>query len=129
MIGGWLTLFVSSALNLAWLVSLRYAQGFQRLLPLAGVALFGMTSTYCLSRAMLVLPTSIAYAVFMGLTVVGSVAIDAFILREPLGAPRIGFVVLIVLGTAGLQATTTALTVKPPVAHASVTGDRVVTQP
>jgi len=129
MIGGWLTLLLSSALNIAWLVSLRYAQGFQRLLPLAGVALFGMSSTYCLSRSMVVLPTSIAYAVFMGLTVVGSVAFDAFILREPLGASRLGFVLLIVLGTAGLQATTPATRTARSTPTAAVTRDGVVTQP
>jgi quaternary ammonium compound-resistance protein SugE len=100
----WFFVIASGLLNIGWLVSLRQSSGFQRLLPLAGMALFGLGSTYCLSRAMLLVPASVAFVVYTGLTVAGSLAFDVLVLRQSFGLARVGFLALIVVGIIGLQA-------------------------
>jgi quaternary ammonium compound-resistance protein SugE len=99
----WFFVVASGLLNIGWLVSLRQTSGFQHLLPLVGMAAFGLSSTYCLSRAMLMMPASIAFVVYTGLTVAGSLAFDVLVLRQSFGIARIGFLALIVVGIVGLQ--------------------------
>ncbi|HTR77348.1 MAG TPA: SMR family transporter [Gemmatimonadaceae bacterium] len=99
----WFFVIASGVLNIGWLVSLRQTAGFHRLIPLGGMALFGLSSTYCLSRAMLLMPASVAFVVYTALTVAGSLAFDVIVLRQSFGSARIGFIVLIVIGILGLQ--------------------------
>lgn len=99
----WFFVIASGLLNIGWLVSLRRTAGFHHLLPLVGMALFGLSSTYCLSRAILLMPASVAFVVYTALTVAGSLAFDVFVLRQSFGMARIGFLMLIVVGILGLQ--------------------------
>jgi quaternary ammonium compound-resistance protein SugE len=103
---GLLYLISSGLLNVGWLVSLRGTDGLRRLIPLIPMILFGATSTLCLSRALTALPASIAYIVYSALSIGGSLLFDLVILKQPISTTRLVFLILIMIGIAGLQTTT-----------------------
>ena len=98
----WLFLVLSSLLQVGWVVSLRQAQGFTRLVPIVFFGLFGFTSTLCLSKALEGIPMGVAYAVWTGISVAGSVLVDLVVFRE-VGFFRLACIALILLGTTGLK--------------------------
>lgn len=98
----WVFLVLSGLLQIGWVVSLRQTQGFTRLVPILFFALFGVTSTVCLAQALKGLPMGVAYAVWTGISVAGSVLVDAIVFRE-VGLVRLACIVLILLGTTGLK--------------------------
>jgi quaternary ammonium compound-resistance protein SugE len=99
----WLFLVLSALLQLTWIVSLRFMDGFARLLPIAGYLISGLGAAVFLSLAMKAIPMGTAYAVWMGVSLVGALLVDAAFFREPLNAVRVSCALLIVAGTCGLQ--------------------------
>ena len=98
----WAYLVLSALLQVGWVVSLRQTQGFTRLVPVLLFGLFGLTSTICLSRALDGIPMGVAYAIWTGISVAGSVFIDLVVFREA-GLLRLACIALILLGTTGLK--------------------------
>ena len=99
----WFFLIASGILNVGWLVFLQKSDGFRQLLPLLGNAAFGLSSTYCFSRALQSLPMSTAYAVYTGLSVMGAYAFDAVALRQTPGVARLCLASLVICGAVGLR--------------------------
>ena len=98
----WTLLVVSSLLQVGWLVSLRETHGMTRLAPLAINAMFGFTSTLLLSVSLESIPMSAAYAVWTGLSVIGTVLAD--LPARPSGLlPKAACILLILAGTTGLR--------------------------
>ncbi len=98
----WSFLFASGILQIGWLVALRETQGFTRVVPIVFYALFGLSSTYCLAKALEGIPMSTAYAVWTGISVVGSVIVDPTLFTRP-NLLRIACILLVVAGVAGLK--------------------------
>ena len=98
----WLFLTLSGLLQIGWVVSLRQTQGFTRFVPVLFFAFFGLTSTVCLAQALKGIPMGVAYAVWTGISVAGSVLVDVIVFRE-VGLLRLACIVLILLGTTGLK--------------------------
>ena len=99
---GWLFVVLSALLQIGWLIALRQIEGFRRPVPLLLYAFFGFTSAWCLGRALAVLPLSVAYAAWTGISVAGSVAVDVLVAGE-IGFARLVCILLIVAGAAGLR--------------------------
>lgn len=99
----WILLVISGMLDVAWAVSMKYAQGYTRLgwslVSLALLAAF----IYLLGRCLEVLPVGTAYAVWTGIGAVGTTIIGILLFSEPVNAMRIGSIALVVLGIAGLK--------------------------
>jgi quaternary ammonium compound-resistance protein SugE len=98
----WLYLVLSALLQVGWVVSLRQTQGFTRLVPILFFGFFGLTSTICLGKALEGIPMGVAYAVWTGISVAGSVLVDLVVYRE-VGLLRLACIALILLGTTGLK--------------------------
>ncbi|CAM5214866.1 hypothetical protein ARD30_20825 [Bosea thiooxidans] len=94
----WLLLVVSGLLDVAWAVSMKYAEGYTRpgwsLISLLLLAAF----VYLLGRVLAVLPVGSAYAVWTGIGAAGTVLLGVLLFGESLSPARIGGVVLVVLG-------------------------------
>lgn len=99
----WALLILSGLLDVAWAVSMKYAEGYSRpgwtLLSLLLLASF----VYLLGRVLEVLPVGTAYAVWTGIGAVGTAVCGMLFLGESRDALRIGSILLIVLGIAGLH--------------------------
>lgn len=99
----WVLLVVSGLLDVAWAISMKYAEGYTRpgwsLLSLLLLAAF----IYLLGRTLEVLPVGTAYAVWTGIGAVGTAALGIVLFNEPLSVLRLGSIGLIVVGIAGLK--------------------------
>ena len=99
----WLALFLSGAFEVGWIVSLKMMNGFSRGLPLLGYLGFGLGAAVFLSLAMRSIPMATAYAVWVGVSVVGAVAVDVTVFKQPWSAFRGVCTILIVAGACGLK--------------------------
>jgi quaternary ammonium compound-resistance protein SugE len=99
----WLLLTASAGFEVVWIVSLKMTDGFARLLPLVVYAVSGLGAAVLLSMAMKAIPMATAYAVWMGISLVGALLVDVALFKEPCGSFRLGCALLIVAGTCGLQ--------------------------
>ena len=101
----WSYLFLAGLFEVVWAVGLKYTDGFSRpgasVLTLAAMAV----SVYLLSRAVATLPVGTAYAVWTGLGAVGTALVGMVLFGESRAPARLAFVGLIVVGIAGLHAT------------------------
>ncbi len=99
----WIFLVVSGILEVGWIVSLKATDGFSRLLPMIGYAVFGLGAAFFLSLSMKSIPMGTAYASWMGVSVVGAVLIDVVVYKQPCGPTRVLCALAIVAATCGLK--------------------------
>ncbi len=99
----WLILFVAGLCEVGWAVGLKYTEGFTRLWPTVGVAAALAASMALLAWAVKTLPLGTAYAVWTGIGAVGAVTLGIVLFKEPVTAPRLVCLGLIVAGILGLR--------------------------
>lgn len=109
MITPWLLLGASSLFQVGWLVSLRETNGFRRPVPILLYAVFGIASTFFLSRSLERIPMATAYAVWTGLSVLGTLLFEIGSGRQAGEPVRVVLILLIVAAAAGLLLTNGAL--------------------
>lgn len=99
----WLALLAAGLLDVAWAVSMKYAEGYTRLgwtlLSLVLLAAF----VFLLGRCLTVLPVGTAYAVWTGIGAAGTVLMGAILFGESLEPLRLGGVALVVAGIVTLR--------------------------
>ena len=94
----WIYLTVAGLFETVWAVSLKYSQGFSRLVP-SVVTVVGMIASFAfLSVALKHLPLGTAYAIWTGIGAVGAFVLGIVVLGEPANAMRVAAAVLIVAG-------------------------------
>ena len=99
----WTFLIVSGLFEVGWIVSLKMTSGFSRFVPLAGYVLCGGAAALFLSLALKTIPMGTAYAVWMAVSVVGALFVDAAWFKQPTSGFQIACAILIVAGTCGLK--------------------------
>ena len=100
----WVWLAVAGGFEMVWAVLLKYTEGFTRIGFSAATLAAMAVSFYCMSRALQVLPMSTVYAVWVGIGAVGTAVWGMAVEGDPASAMRIGCLVLILGGVAGLKA-------------------------
>ena len=99
----WGLLIVSGLLDVAWAISMKYAEGYTR--PgwsLLSLALLG-TFIYLLGRTLEILPVGTAYAVWTGIGAVGTAALGIILFGESMSTARLASIALVIAGIAGLK--------------------------
>lgn len=99
----WLILLVGGLCEVGWLILLKYAEGFTRLLPSIGTLAFMAASIGCLGLAVRSLPLGTAYGVWTGTSIASAAALGIYLFNEPATLLRLTSIGLIVLGIAGLR--------------------------
>lgn len=101
----WVILVVAGLLETCWAVGLKYTDGFRRPLPslLTGAAI--VASMWLLAVAARSLPIGTAYPVWVGIGATGAAVLGVVLLGEPLTAPRVLFLAMLVVSIVGLKAT------------------------
>ena len=102
----WLLLVFAGLLEVGWAIGLKYTDGFTRLWPSLGTVLAMIASLWMLGIAMRTLPVGTAYAVWVGVGAVGTVALGIVLLGEPANPGRVVSVALIIAGIVGLKLAT-----------------------
>ncbi len=99
----WLLLIIAGFLDVAWAISMKYAEGYTRpgwtILSLALLAAF----VYLLGRVLEVLPVGTAYAIWTGIGAAGTVLLGITLFGETINLMRLGGVALIVVGIVALK--------------------------
>lgn len=102
----WIALLVAGLFEVAWVIGLKYSQGFTRLTPslltLGAMAI----SMGLLAWAVRTLPIGTAYAIWTGLGAVGAVLLGIVLFNEPANPVRLACVAAIVGGIIGLKLST-----------------------
>ncbi|HAG91213.1 MAG TPA: hypothetical protein DCL41_05045 [Bdellovibrionales bacterium] len=101
----WLILFFAGILEIFWAVGLKYTEGFTRIIPSALTLIALAGSMYLLSKAAQTLPIGTAYAIWVGIGAVGASIFGILLFKEPLTAPRMLFMALLIISIVGLKFT------------------------
>ena len=99
----WLALVTAGVLDVAWAISMKYADGYTRLgwslLSLALLAAF----VFLLGRALQALEVGVAYAVWTGIGAVGTLVMGVVLFGEALSGMKLAGIVLVMMGIAVLK--------------------------
>ena len=99
----WLYLVIAGLLEIVWAVGLKYTDGFTRLVPSAVTLAAMAASVYFLALAVRTIPIGTGYAVWTGIGAVGVAILGMVLFDETKDLVRIGCILLIVAGIAGLK--------------------------
>ena len=99
----WIWLTVAGLLEVVWAIGLKYTDGFTRLWPSAITLVAMVASVYCLAVAVRTIPIGTGYAVWTGIGAVGVAILGMVLFGESAALARIGSILLIVAGIAGLK--------------------------
>ena len=99
----WLLLVLAGLLEIGWALGLKYSNGFSRLWPSIATVAAMIVSMWLLGIAARSLPIGTAYAVWVGIGAVGTVALGILLLDEAATPVRLASVALILLGIIGLK--------------------------
>jgi quaternary ammonium compound-resistance protein SugE len=101
----WTLLFMAGALEVSWLIAMKYSDGFTRLWPTVLVFALGTLSFYLLSLCLKAIPVGTAYVVWTGIGAVGGAVVGMLLFDEPRHAWRLVSMALVVAGIVGLKLT------------------------
>lgn len=99
----WLYLLAAGLFEIGWAVGLRHSDGFSRLWPSCWTLVCMLASLVLLELALRELPLGSAYAVWVGIGIVGSLIAGILLWQEPVGLLRLASVGFIVLGIVGVK--------------------------
>jgi quaternary ammonium compound-resistance protein SugE len=99
----WTALIAAGLLDVAWAISLKYADGYTRLgwSLVSLILLAGFV--FLLGRALQALPVGTAYAVWTGIGAVGTVLMGVVLFDETLNLARLGGIALVLVGIIALK--------------------------
>lgn len=99
----WIYLMIAGLFEVAWVLSLKYSQGFTR--PLAsGAAVVLMLASFCfLSLAVRQIPVGVGYVIWTGFSAAGVAVFGVLFFAEQLTGLRVLCLLLILIGIAGLN--------------------------
>ena len=104
----WIWLIIAGALEVAWAVGLKYADGFTKLWPSVITVALMLASFWCLAQAVKGLPLGTSYAIWTGIGAVGTAVFGILLFKEPATVARLVCMLLIVAGIVGLKLTARA---------------------
>lgn len=102
----WLLLIIAGLEEIISVIAMKYIDGFKKKTPLVIMALGLGLSFFCLTQAMIVIPSGVAYAVWAGVGAVGITLVSMFWFKEKYNRTQMVFLMFIVVGIIGLKLTT-----------------------
>jgi quaternary ammonium compound-resistance protein SugE len=99
----WVLIVLAGILETVWALGLKYSDGFTRLWPSVITAVAVTGSFLLLSSAMKSLPVGTAYAVWVGIGVLGTAIFAIILFNEPVTLMRILGIGLILTGIVVLK--------------------------
>lgn len=99
----WGLVILAGLLETGWAIGLKYSEGFTRPMPSVLTIVGALASFWLLSMAMRDLPVGTAYAVWVGIGMVGTAITAMVLFGEPVNAMRIAGLGLILAGIAALK--------------------------
>ncbi|MGI4871418.1 MAG: DMT family transporter [Janthinobacterium lividum] len=118
----WIYLLLASVMEVCWNYSLKYTKleqvkaidwshfftdkaGIATLAPAIGYIAFGVGNVFFFSKALNFIPASTAFAIWMGMALVGIKIVDTLILKEAFQWAHVFYIGCILVGILGLKRT------------------------
>jgi len=101
----WILLIVAGLFEVCWAVGLKYTDGFRRILPSVLVVISIVASMIFLSLAERSIPIGTAYAVWVGIGVLGAAVLGIILFQDPVTPARLVFLTLLLVSMIGLKLT------------------------
>ncbi|CAG1020623.1 undecaprenyl phosphate-alpha-L-ara4N flippase subunit ArnE [Patescibacteria group bacterium] len=101
----WIFLLAAGCVEIVFALSLKYNEGFTKLIPSIITAVSGIGSFGLLTLAIRTLPLGTAYAVWTGMGAVGVAIMGIVLFKEPMDWARLFSLSLVILGIIGLKLT------------------------
>lgn len=102
----WLILLIAGFFEVGWAIGLKYTEGFSRFWPSVATLAAIVISMGLLGFVMKSIPVGTAYAVWVGIGIIGAAVLGIILFGEPVNALRIISLGIIILGIAGLKLST-----------------------
>jgi quaternary ammonium compound-resistance protein SugE len=99
----WFVLIGAGLFEIGWAVGLKHTHGFSRLWPTVGTIAAMVISLWLLGLAMRSFELGTAYAIWVGVGVVGTTLLGILLLGERASVAKLVSVALIVAGVIGLK--------------------------
>jgi len=100
---GWIYLVGASVAEIFFALSLKYNEGFTKLIPSIMTAVFGAGSFGLLMLSIKTLPLGTAYAIWTGVGAAGIAIAGIFLFKESIDIYRLASISLIITGVVGLK--------------------------
>jgi quaternary ammonium compound-resistance protein SugE len=100
----WAYLAAAAVFEIVFALSMKYADGFTRLLPTLVTAVSAVGGIGFLTLAMKTLPVSVAYPIWTGVGTLGTVLLGCALFDERLTLTKVVSALAIIGGVAGLKA-------------------------
>lgn len=104
----WFILIIAGLFEVGWAIGLKYTHGFTRFWPSVGTLTAIVLSMGLLGIAMKSLPVGTAYAVWVGIGIVGAAVFGIMLFGESTNIFRLISLGIIVIGIVGLKLSTPA---------------------
>ncbi len=99
----WIYLLGAGIFEMVWVVAMKYAEGFTKIVP-SVIMIIGMIfSVGLLGLAVKTIPLETGYAIWTGIGAVGAVTYGMIFFGEPVTVLRLTFVAMIIVGLVGLK--------------------------
>lgn len=96
---------IAGAMEVLWSTFMKLSDGFTKPWPTAITVAGLILSMVFLAKATKVLPMGTAYGIWTGIGALGAVIVGIVVFREPAGAARLIFALLLLAGIIGLKLT------------------------
>src|SRR6201991_450971 len=99
----WALLTLAGILEIAFAFSMKWSEGFTRLVPALLTAATGVSSVFLLSVSLRTLPVGTGYAVWTGIGAVGTAILGVAVLGDSVAPMRVICIAMILIGIIGLK--------------------------
>lgn len=99
----WIFLLLAGFFEICFTISLKYSQGFSKLVPSIITVIFIVLSFFSVSQAMKTIPIGTAYAVWAGIGAAGTVITGIIFFGDSYHIVRLISIMLIIIGIIGLK--------------------------
>lgn len=116
----WVYLFIAALCEICWIYSLKYMEfkkliktniiqvfstkeGVLLLIPVLLYVIFGIVNIVLFSKAMGKISSSVAFAVWTAIALIGVRIVDVYVLKESFSSANLLFFLLIIIGIIGLK--------------------------
>lgn len=99
----WVYLLGAGIFEMVWVVAMKYAEGFTKIVPSVIMIVAMIFSVGLLGVAVKTIPLGTGYAIWTGIGAVGAVTYGMIFFGEPVTALRLTFITMIVIGLVGLK--------------------------
>lgn len=100
---GWIYLLWASVFEIIFTVSLKYSEGYSKLMPSIIATVFAIASIVSLSKVLNYIPIGVAYATWTGIGAIGANLLGVLLFRESLDWMKVTYMMMILGGVLGLR--------------------------